>query len=249
MNFKTFSTVLLKYWFGEDKDTCIFLGPELQKGSLCVAIETYKVWKEETLGKKVKSLLSRKWNPSYDIMNRLGKEIFFAEIFGEEADFGPQLLGLNHAHNSQKWILESLGDDDEKKAGSLDAMYMLLNNAHRECTSRYLHLHLFERAPNICLLLYPMIVKVPVISIQYCIVVHNAFVYNAIRSSKTVHADSIISYIYELQNLQIKTALCLHETLYLIDYNEKHKGEAVVLKAEISAIGELESAVGYLSHH
>ncbi|QQT46091.1 Uncharacterised protein [Sphingobacterium multivorum] len=246
MNFKTFSTFLLKYWFGEDKDTCIFLGSELQKGSLCVVVETYKLWKEESLGKRVKSLFFRKWDPSQDIMNRIGKEIFFAEIFGLETDFGPQLLALNHEHNSKKWIFQSLGEDDVKKAESLDAMYMLLNNAHRECSSRYLHLHLFERAPNICLLLNPMLAKVPVTSIQYSVVVHNAFVFNAIRSSKMTYADSIISYIYELQNLQIKTALCLHETLYLIDYNEKHKGGAVVLKAEISAIGELESAIGYL---
>lgn len=222
------------------------MGSEIQSGSLCVVIETYKVWKEETFGKKAISIMSKKWEPSADIMDKLGREVFFSEIFGGEADFGSHLLELNQQHNSMKWRLDTLGEEDMKKAGSLDQMHLLLITTHRGCTSNYLHLHLYERAPNICLLLYPMVIKVPVISIQYCVVLHSAFVFDAIRSSKIAHKDSIIAYIYELQNLQIKTASSLHEALYLIGYNEKHKGEATVLRAEISAIGELESAIGYL---
>ncbi|MGJ1327448.1 hypothetical protein [Sphingobacterium multivorum] len=246
MNLKSLSIILLKYWFREDKETPIFLGSEIQSGNLCVVVETYKIWKEETFGKKARSVMSKKWEPSADIMDKLGREVFFSEIFGGEADFGNHLLALNHEHNSIKWSLDTLGEEDMKKAGSLDQMHLLLITTHRGCTSDHLHLHLYERAPNICLLLYPMVIKVPVISIQYCVILHSAFVFDAIRSSKIAHEDSIIAYIYELQNLQIKTAICLHEALYLIDYNEKHKGEATVLRAEISAIGELESAIGYL---
>lgn len=91
-----------------------------------------------------------------------------------------------------------------------------------------------------------MVVKIPVKSIQYCVEIHNAFAFNEIIFSEIENADDLISYIYELQNLQIKTALSLHELIYLIDYNEKNKGNALLIQAELSAISEAENIVNYL---
>ena len=238
--------LILKYWFRQDKELGVLLGPVRQKGSPIAFVGTEKIWTQETFTKKLKSLISFKWQPSEHLLDRISREVFYEQIFGYPSDYNSELFKINYWHNSKEWDLSSLTDEDTKKADSLDILAIALSNKHRNITSNYLHLHLFDKVPIVCTLLHPMVVKVPVTSIQYCIEIHNAFAFNEIRYSEIENSDNIISYIYELQNLQIKTALSLHELIYLIDYNEKNKGKALLIQAEISAISEAESIVNYL---
>jgi hypothetical protein len=237
---------LLKYWLRQDDEFGILLGPVRQKGSPIAFVKSEKIWNQETLAKKIKSLLIFKWTPTDDIIEKISREVFYEDIFGYPSDYNESLFRINYWHNSRQWDLSGLTDDDRKKADSLDALSVLLKTKHRRLTSNYLHLHLFEKAPMVCTLLHPMVVKIPVTSIQYCVEVHNAFAFNEIRISGITHSEDIISYVYELQNLQIKTALSLHELIYLIDYNEKNKGEALLIQAELSAISEAETIISYL---
>lgn len=240
------SKFIIKYWFRKDKELGILLGPVRQKGSPISFVKTEKIWEQETFSKKLKSFLSFNWQPSEHLLDKISREVFYEEIFGYPSDYNSELFKINYWHNSKEWSLSSLTDDDIKKADSLNVLAIALSNKHRNITSNYLHLHLFDKVPMICTLLHPMVVKIPVTSIQYCIEVHNDFTFNEIRFSEIENADDLVSYIYELQNLQIKTALSLHELIYLIDYNEKNKGTALLIQAELSAISEAENIVNYL---
>jgi hypothetical protein len=240
------SKLLLKYWLRQDAEFGVLLGPVQQKGSPIAFLKSEKIWKQEPFTKKIKSLLFFRWTPTEDLLERVSREVFYEDVFGYPTDYNENLFRINHWHNSRLWDLSSLTTDDEKKADSLVALSVLLKTKHRRLTSNHLHLHLFEKAPMICTLLHPMVVKIPVTSIQYCVEIHNAFAFNEIRISKILHLDDIINYIYELQNLQLKTALSLQELIYLIDYNEKNKGEALLIQAELSAISEAEIVISYL---
>lgn len=240
------SNFFIKYWLRQDDELVVSLGRNIQKGSPFAVLKIQKVWKQEKLSKKIKSILAFKWTPSQNIIEKISREAFYEEIFGFPTDYNESLFKINHWHNSRQWDLSSLTDEDIRKSDSLDALAIILKTKHRNLTSDYLHLHLFEKAPSICILLHPMIIKIPVTSIQYCIEIHNAFAFNEIRVAKIDNADNIISYIYELQNLQLKTAMTLHELVYLIDYNEKNKGTALLIQAELSAINEIETTINYL---
>lgn len=240
------SKFLLKYWFRQDEEIGILLGPIRQKGSPIAFVRPEKIWQQETFKKKIQSICTLNWKPSEHLLDKISREVFYEDIFGFPSDYNEALFKINYWHNSKEWDLSNLTENDINKADSLDALAVLLNTKHRRLTSNYLHLHLFEKVPSICTLLHPMVIKIPVTSIQYCTEIHNAFAFNEIRVTNIENTDDIISYIYELQNLQMKTAMSLHELIYLIDYNEKNKGEALLLQAELSAISEAETIINYL---
>lgn len=235
------SKLLIKYIFKYDEEFCIFLGAVKQKGTPVALFSSQKIWSKEPLAKKIKSLLTLKWIPSDHLIQLATKETFNDTMFGNPSDYNEGLFKINAWHNSQKWNLENLTKEDLLKSDGLNALAVLVNTKHRKLTSNYLHLNLYEKAPSICFLLHPMIIKIPVTSIQYYTNIHSAFAFNEIRQSNIANADDLISYIYDLQNIQQKTAIALHEFIYLIDYNEKNKGEALLTQAELSAISEAET--------
>ena len=240
------SKFLLKYWFRQDGEIGILLGPIRQKGSPIAFVRAEKIWEQEIIKKKIQSIFTLNWKPSEHLLDKISREVFYEDIFGYPSDYNEALFKINYWHNSKEWDLSHLTENDNEKADSLDVLALLLKTKHRRLTSNYLHLYLFDKVPSICTLLHPMVVKIPVTSIQYCMVIHNAFAFNEVRVANIENADDIVSYIYELQNLQIKTAMSLHELIYLIDYNEKNKGEALLTQAELSAISEAETIINYL---
>src|SRR5436189_4500865 len=113
-------------------------------------------------------------------------------------------------------------------------------------TSDILHLSLGQKVAFICLLTYPMVIKIPIVSIQYFVTIHSTFAFNSIRKSNHQHADAIIDYLYEILYLQQKIASSLHEYLRLIAYTESQKDEALFIKAEINAIMNADLLFSYL---
>ena len=240
------SKLIIKYWFRKDIEFGVLLGSVRQKGSPVAFISLEEIWVQEKFNKKLKSFVSFKWEPSEHLLARISREVFYEQVFGLPSDYNSGLFKINRWHNSRKWETSSLTDKDTEKADSLVVLAVALRNKHNNITSDFLHLHLFDKVPIICTLLHPMVVKVPVTSIQFYIEIHNAFSFNEIRYAEIENSDEIVSYIYELQNLQIKIALSLHELIYQIDYNEKNKGNSLLIQAEISAIIEAESIINYL---
>lgn len=240
------SKFLLKYIFRIEPEFSLLFGTELQEGSPIIYVSSLRVWKKESFKKKLKSILSAKYSPTEELLEKAGKEIAMETIFGSKENYGEELYKINLWHNSKRWNLDKLTDFDLKRAKALESMTILIRTRHRSMTSNYLHLEIAEKSKPICILLHPMVIKMPVTSIKYYLDLHCAFAFNEIRKSNYSNADDLISYIYELQYIQQKIALTLHEFLYLIDYNEKQKRGSLLIKAELSAIIGAENIFSYL---
>ncbi|MCU0405364.1 MAG: hypothetical protein MUE64_00075 [Ignavibacteriaceae bacterium] len=210
-----------------------------------VVIKTQNVWKRESLIKKIKSILTLKWLPTERLLNEARETVFFDQVFGDTKDFGNELFKLSKWHNSKEWNIKHLTESDRKKADALEFMTILSGMRYQE-TSDLLHLYLFERFPFICLLTYPMIVKIPVVSIHYFVNIHSSFAFNSIRKSNHPQADKIIDYLYEILYLQQKIAIALHEFLRLTVYTEKLKSETLLMNSEIDAIMSADLLFSYL---
>lgn len=238
-----FSKLLIKYVFRQDAEFCVMLGQEKQKDSVYAVLESKQIWKSESFKKKIKSIVKFNWIPSEHLLQSAAKETLLVLIFGNELDYNDGLFKINVWHNSREWKLENLSIEDLKKSDALNTLTVLVRTKHRRLTSNYLHLSLFEKVPDICILLHAMVIKIPITSIQHYIDIHSAFAFNEIRLSGIEGADDLISYMYELQFIQQKTAMALHELLYFIDFNEKNKGKALLIQAELSAISEAETII------
>jgi hypothetical protein len=240
------SKLLLKYIFRVEDEIIVSLGTVKQKGSTVAILNSKQIWEQEPFKNKLKSIFRMKWQPSGESVQEAARQTLLENIFGTDADFGSTLFQINVNHNSIEWQLDSLTDFDNTRICGLQAMTILIRTRHRNVTSPYLHLNLGELMPSVCFLLIPMAWKVPVTSIQYYIDIDSAFTFNEIRKLGLNDADDLISYIYELQFIQQKIALSLHEYLCLVDYAERNKKTSLLINAELSAIIGAEVVFTYL---
>lgn len=238
--------ILLKYLFRQEPEFCIRLGQVMQKGSTFAAFSSKSIWQSETLRKKIKSILTLKWTPTQNLLQSAARQTLMNSIFGDEPNYGDSLFKINSWHNSQEWMIDAVTDFDKIRASALDVMTILVRTRHRNATSDYLKLNIADRASVMCILLHPMVVKIPVTSMQYYLDIHSEFAFNSIRKAKHSNADDLISYIYEVQLIQQKIAMSLHEYLYLVDYSERQKKEALLINAEVNAIMGAELVFSYL---
>jgi len=243
---KMLTNFIIKYLFRQEPELGIFLGSIKQKGSTIAYINSANIWEKEPFKKKIKSIFTLNWMPSENLIQIASKETLDQAIYGNKRDYNDGLLKINSWHNSQQWVLDKLTENDKKKSESLDAITILIRTSHRRMTSNFLHLRIAEKAEFMCILLHPMVIKIPVTSIIHYIDIHSSFAFNEIRKANFANADDLISYIYELQFIQQKIALSLHELVYLIDYAEKNKSNALLIKAELSSISEVETIFAYL---
>jgi hypothetical protein len=237
--------LLIKYLFKLEDELIVFIGTKTQKGSLFAPIKTKELWKRETFSKKIISIIKVSWNPSEHLIHEASQYIFKNDLFGNKDDYSEQLYKLTAWHNSREWVFSHLTEQDIKKADSLDSLTILSRLRYEE-TSDSLHLNLFKRFPFMCILIHPMIVKIPVISMQYFVTIHSHFAFNSIRKANHPQSDTIIDYLYEILYLQQKTAISLHEFLRLVVYSEKHKNQALLINAEITAIMSADLIFSYL---
>jgi hypothetical protein len=241
-----FSDFLIKYIFRQEEEFVVSLGAKTQKGSLFAVIKLRALWKEEPFLTKIKSIFSLQWKPNDAAIQVAAKKVFLNDIFGKENDFGEELLKLNIWHYSQDWDFDSLTEFDIARADALDAMTILTLQRYKKGTSIYLHLNLLVHTPFMCILVYPMIIKVPVISFQYFLNIQVRFAFNSIRKANHPQAEEIIAYLYEILYIQQKTSISLNEYLHLVDYANKHKGDALFINAEINAIMNADLVFSYL---
>ena len=240
-----FNKLILKYILRKDDESSLSLGAIDQPGALIVVIKTIDLWNRESFLKKIKSVLSLTWIPTEELVNEARESIFYDQVFGQHQDFSEELYKLSKWHNSREWSIQNLTDSDRSRAEALDSMTILTTEVHQK-TSDLLHLRLGDRFPFVCFLVYPMIVKIPVISIMYYVCIHNSFTFNSIRKANHPQADKIIDYLYEVLYLQQKTAIALHGLLKLIIDIERHKAEALITKSEIDAVIIADSLFSYL---
>ncbi|MFA7301955.1 MAG: hypothetical protein WC069_06615 [Candidatus Shapirobacteria bacterium] len=240
-----FKTFLIKNVFGLEDELIVMIGSKTQKGSIFAPIRSIELWERESLTKKINSLISFKWTPTENLIKTAAKLIFMNDLFGTSEDYGDKLFELVAWHNSRDWNLNDLAKHDVTKADAIESM-TILTRLRYEQTSDKLHLNLFERAPFMCTLVHPMVVKIPIISFQYFLNIHTHYAFNSIRKANHPQADNLIDYLYEVLYLQQKTAIALHEFLLRIDYANKHKNDALFINAEINAIMNADLIFSYL---
>jgi len=239
---------LINYIFKHTDDILVSLANPNKMKMDCpvVNIPLQQLWRRDSLKNKLKSVLKLKYKPNEQLIQKIAHEIFKEEFFGEEDDLAQPLLDLMVWHQNRDWILKDIQSSDNEKADALEAMTNLSRKRYWEYTSPNLNLRLIQRQPIITPLVFPVVAKTPIRSIQYFVDVHSRFAFNSIRKSKHQYAEDIISYLYEVLILNQKTANKLHHIVKLIHEAKHDKGEAILLKSEIDAISEVDLIITYL---
>lgn len=204
------------------------------------------LWRAETFTRKLTSLLSLRWSPSDEALEKAARETFLEEVFGADDDFGPQFFRLLIWHSSRAWNLSSLTEHDIKRAEALETFTVLTRRRLRKSSSSPLSLRLAARNLLIPLTAMPMVAKIPVISLKNYLEVHSTFSFSAIRRSNHKHSDSLISLLYEILFLQQKIAIALDEFARLVTFAFHQKKEAALINAEATAIINADVIFAYL---
>lgn len=240
-----FTELLIKYYFRKPDSWLLPLGTEHQKGSMGAKVFSKDVWRYEKPMKKIKSIIFFKWSPSENIIIELARKYLIFELFGGPDNFGDQLFKLMTWHFSQIWD-DELSELDKVKAEAMMAMSGLTLLRYDKIEPELLSLNLATKFPMICFLAYPMIVKIPVVSMRNFLFIDSPFAFNSIRKSNHPFARQIISYLYEILFLQQKIAISLYEFYYRILYAENNKKESLFINAEVNAIMYGDSVFTYL---
>lgn len=239
-------------WFLERElrappDVTMFLGDRVREWAPYVRIESYALWRDEPLTRKLLALIRGRWRPSGSIIQSKAREAYTKFYFGGEEDCGEHLGILNDWHLRRVWELDALTDSDEARASALASFTGLTRLRYEQIApTSALNLQLAVRTPWITDLIYPMVAKMPILSLRYFLDLHIHFAFNSIRRAKHPHGDDIISFLYDLLFLQQKTAIALLEYARLVAYAEKHKGDALLINAEVNAMMAADGLFAYL---
>lgn len=247
-NFREYLTdFVIEHYLRAPKEFVLLLGDKTQKSSMLASIPSKTLWREEPHRAKLISLLRRRWTPQEVLLQQFARQGFMDEVFGTEEDFGDVLFRLNNWHYSREWEIDALSPGDLERAEALEAMTVLTRLRCSGATSRpALNLALANRSPDMCTLVFPMVMKMPIIALRFFLDVHITFGFNAIRRSKHPHADDLIAYLYELLFLQQKVAIALHEYVRLAAFANTEKQQAALINAEVNAIMGADLVFSYL---
>jgi hypothetical protein len=230
-----------------DEEYIVHLGGVVQPGTIYAKMSGEELWPREQLTARVRSILQLKYVPSEKVALAFADECLLEEVFGNEDDFGPQLFRLVAWNQSRQWNLDELTNEDDVRWRALETTTILTRMRMGRFKSQpSLNLELFRRNPFMCSLVAPMVIKIPVISVRYFLELNTPFAMNSIRRSKHPEADHIISYLYEVQFLQQKTAIALHEFLEVAAFTGANKNQAQLINAEVKAILWADQLFAYL---
>jgi hypothetical protein len=236
---------LQKTFFKGDIERMVFLGTKQQKGTMCTIINIKERWKSLPLDQKLLSILKFGWEPTDDQLSDYAAEVLKRDIFGPKEDYGPQLFKNIYWHASRDWDLTALERADIEKAEAITGMTVLSRIRFRQ-RSKLLSLKLSESHLPVCHLTHPMIVKVPVQSLQFYLDIHAEFAFNSIRRAKHPKANEIIAYLYEILLLHQKVAATIHDYVRLLVIIQNKKESVLLTTNEVDAIMNADQAFTYL---
>lgn len=217
---------------------------KIKKDCPAAIINKEQLWEKEKLASKIKSLIRLNYTPSIDVIRDTAEQIFKSEFFGTEEDLGPALFELMVWFQNLDWELNDLTSIDTQRADALEQMTKL--NRQTEFTSPWLNMRLYSKQEVITPLVYPVVAKTPIRSIQYFVDVQSRFAFNSIRKSRHENADDINSYLYEILTLNQKTANLLHKSVSYMYKVQTEKGESLMMKEELDAISNNDTIITYL---
>jgi hypothetical protein len=166
--------------------------------------------------------------------------------FRKTEDYGDKLLDLATWHYQQPSLVDLLSPEDDQKAYSLQVFTQATRQRFKDLHFSRLRLQLAVRAPLICTLAFPMVIKVPVLAIRYYLDIDHFHAFATIRKSGHLQADGLIAYLYEAAFVQQKIAIGFQEFLRLVRHARLNKDKAVLTKAEVDAIREMDTIVSLL---
>jgi tetratricopeptide (TPR) repeat protein len=236
----------LQLFLGVPAEIRILLGDRVRANVPYVGVETDPLWMAEPFSRKAASVLRRRWRPREAAVQTRARELYSKLYFGGEEDCGHHLLLLNDWHLRRDWELDALTASDQIRAKALATFSVLTRLRFAESSKSPLNLQLGLRMPFVADLIYPLVAKMPIFSLRYFLDLHVHYAFNAIRRANLAHADDIISLLYDVLFLQQKTAISLLECVRLTAYADQHKGEALLLNAEVDAIIAADTLFAYL---
>ena len=185
---------------------------ELNPGTPMVTIRLKEIFHNQTLLHKMHSLLSEVKVTEEEIKS-LSYTYFINEIFGDVEDFGVHLFLVNHMRLSEDtFIKDFLTEGDQKRAEAISTFSFV---TARQIQEHYiyppLNLQMAKDDFAYCSLTIPMTTMVLVHSIRFHIELNCFYTFAAIRRSPHPYKDDLISFLYEISNLQLKTSLSIFE--------------------------------------
>lgn len=237
----------MRYIFRGNNDFFVSLANPNKVKQDCpiVNIPIRQLWNKEPLMKKLRTFLKLKYVPDEFLIQKTAHEIFIEEFFGDKDDLAIPLIDLMIWHQNQDWELTSIQKEDNTKADALEAMTNLTRKRYWEFSSPELNLRLFKRQPFIASIVFPLVTKIPIRSMQYFVDVHSRYAFDRIRKSGHLYARELISYLYDILITNQKTAITLQSLLKNIDKIRRIKGNSVLLNSEIDAISDIDQIITY----
>jgi hypothetical protein len=208
----------------------------------CAVIPFQDAWARESTRNKLLAILKLNYKPNEKNLQEISKEIFLQEIFGTFDDMGELLYVLATWHFSRDWVLNDLTQNDKEKADALQGITLLTRKRYWELDSESLKLKLPAKNINICTLLCPVVAKIPIVSIQYFIVIDAHYSFNSIRKVKHKNADEIIAYLYETLTIQQEVSISFHSLMQSI-VALSDKKDSILHKHEVDAIMKIKSII------
>lgn len=237
---------VLERGLGAPADITLLLGDRMRAHTHYVRIESRALWSAEPLRRKIRAVIRGRWQYDDAIAQAQAIDTYKSQIFGGEDDWGDHLMELYDWHLRREWELNALTDKDRTRADSLASFTVLTRMRYRDIIASPLNLYLGARMLPIAGLVYPMIAKMPVVSLRYFLDIDVHYAFNAVRSANHPHAEEVIAFLYELLFLQQKVAIALQEYLRLAVYAEQHKRNAQLINAEVNAVMTADGIFSYL---
>jgi hypothetical protein len=226
-----------RFIFREDDLVIVSLAESQAEGCPIVPVAVAGIWHQYPLRTKLRALAARRWSPTAEELSDVAGKVFLHELFGDTEDAGEAILDLMRDHWEKGWVFEHLTDHDRKRADAIRVYtFATLQRFQEIVPSPPLNLQLLRRSPLMCTLVNPMLLKIPITSLQYFIDIHVHFAFDRIRRSQHPHATELISLIYELLFLQQKTAVTLKALLEHIVKTGAKRAESLLVQSELDAI-------------
>ncbi|MBS1715869.1 MAG: hypothetical protein JST30_16195 [Armatimonadetes bacterium] len=224
------------------------MGEVVQAGSMFAAVSPGPLWRAEPFARKFRSILTRRWIPLDGAPQASAKTILAQEVFGEEEDFGPELMELMYVRFSRDREGVVLTDSDSRRCDALKVFTMTTYLRLGQVTESWppLNLGIGSRSFMLASLVFPMEIKIPVVSLKWFIDVDFNRSVHSIRASGHPQADALVAFLYEILFLQQKTSIAMQEYLRLATYTADNKRAAAMINAEVDAIMQADLIFTYL---
>lgn len=208
-----------------------------QRGCPVAMVYPEVLWGRYTLLQKLRFLVAREWVPTESELASAARGTFLDELFGSPDDLGEVLLEVMTEHWQTTWQFDHMTEHDRKRADALMTYTLETRQRFRGfLSSPALNLQFLRRTPLLCAVVMPMLMKIPVTSLQYFLDIHVHFAFNEIRRSGHPQAEQLIGLLYETLFLQQKIAVMLKQLMEHIARAFATKGESLFIGAELDAI-------------